>query len=77
MSRGGRFWPVAVVLVITLSLEVAPLPGPMEYWRAPWVALAVIYWSMALPHRVNIRLRSLLLLPVFATKCPQNPTPPH
>jgi rod shape-determining protein MreD len=54
MSRGGRFWPVAVVLVITLSLEVAPLPGPMEYWRAPWVALAVIYWSMRQPGRYGV-----------------------
>jgi rod shape-determining protein MreD len=54
MSRGARIWPVVVVLIIALSLEVAPLPGALEYWRAPWVALAVIYWSMRQPGRYGV-----------------------
>ncbi len=54
MRRRTRFWPVALVLVIALSLEVAPLPSPLEYWRAPWVALAVIYWCMRQPGRYGV-----------------------
>ena len=49
MSQAGRFWPVAVVLLVALSLEVAPLPDALQIWRAPWVALALIFWSMRQP----------------------------
>ena len=54
MSQAGRFWPVAVVLLVALSLEVAPLPGALQMWRAPWVALALIFWSMRQPGRYGV-----------------------
>lgn len=54
MRRGARFWPMAVALLVALSLEVAPLPGEIDAWRPPWVALTVIYWSMLQPGRYGV-----------------------
>jgi len=54
VNRGARFWPVVLVLVVALSLEIAPLPGAVTYWRAPWVALALIYWCMRQPGRYGV-----------------------
>jgi len=54
MRRGARIWPVAVALLVALSLEVAPLPEGIEVWRPPWVALTVIYWAMLQPGRYGV-----------------------
>lgn len=35
-------------------LTIIPLPDWATLWRPEWVALAVIYWSMALPRRVGL-----------------------
>jgi len=35
-------------------LAVLPLPTWLQWGRPDWVALTLIYWSIALPHRVGI-----------------------
>ena len=45
---------IAVTLVIALVLSVMPMPENLEYYRLQWVALVLIYWSMALPERVGV-----------------------
>jgi rod shape-determining protein MreD len=35
-------------------LMMVPLPDWMEAWRPAWVTLFLIYWVMALPHRVGL-----------------------
>ncbi len=35
-------------------LTIVPLPEWAVLWRPEWVALVVIYWSMALPRRVGV-----------------------
>ena len=48
------------ILVIPLSLMMAliltmmPLPDWAQVYRPDWVALILIYWSMALPKRVGL-----------------------
>ena len=31
-----------------------PLPSLLDAYRPDWVALVVLYWVIALPHRINI-----------------------
>lgn len=49
-----RIWPVAVTLLAALSLEVAPLPGMARVWAPPWLAMVIIYWSLAYPRRYGL-----------------------
>ena len=61
MIRGGpRIWPVVIFLLVALSLEVAPLPDSAAPWRPPWMALAVIYWSMRQPGRYGVGIAWLI-----------------
>lgn len=58
MSAAGshRIWPVVLSLLIALSLEVTPLPGMARLWAPPWLAMVVIYWSLAFPRRYGLGL---------------------
>ena len=53
--RGSHgLWVVVVSFLIAALLMVLPLPEWMEYYRPEWMALAVIYWVMALPNRIGL-----------------------
>lgn len=41
-------------LVVGLVLMILPLPDWVQIYRPNWVALILIYWSMALPKRVGL-----------------------
>ncbi|CAB0150557.1 Rod shape-determining protein MreD [Pseudidiomarina piscicola] len=45
--------PLLVSYVIALVLMVMPIPALFEPWRPDWVALVVLYWLIAIPHRVG------------------------
>lgn len=49
----GR-WVIFLSIFVALALAVWPLPDVMKAWWPSWLALALIYWGMALPFRVNI-----------------------
>ncbi len=53
---GLRFLAVYLSLVVALVLVILPLPLPdwVQIYRPNWVALTLIYWSMALPKRVGL-----------------------
>lgn len=40
--------------IIALMLTVMPLPEWAINWRPAWIPLVLIYWCMAVPHRVGI-----------------------
>jgi len=68
MIRGRpRIWPVVIFFLVALSLEVAPLPDTAAPWRPPWMALAVVYWSIRQPGRYGVGIAWLtgLLLDVL------------
>ena len=41
-------------LVVALVLMILPLPDWVQIYRPNWVALVLIYWSMAMPKRVGL-----------------------
>ena len=54
MYRKSVIWPVWVVMLAAISLEVLPLPGFVQPLRPPWAAIAVIYWTMMWPRRFGL-----------------------
>ena len=49
-----RYLVIYLSLVIGLILMILPLPDWAQSYRPNWVALILIYWSMALPKRVGL-----------------------
>ncbi len=45
---------IALSFIGALALTVFPLPDWLAVARPEWVALVLIYWSMALPSRVGV-----------------------
>lgn len=54
LKASHGLWVIVVTFIIAALLLVMPLPDSMEYYRPEWVALVVIYWAMALPHRFGL-----------------------
>ena len=49
-----RYLVIYLSLVVAIVLMILPLPDWVQIYRPNWVALALIYWSMALPKRVGL-----------------------
>jgi len=54
------YWVILLSFLVAYVLAVLPLPQWLLWARPEWVALAVIYWTIALPHRVGIATALLL-----------------
>lgn len=50
-ARGG--WVILFTFLFALMLSTLPMPELFEWARPEWVGLTLIYWSLALPHRVG------------------------
>jgi rod shape-determining protein MreD len=48
------YWVILVTFVVALVLAVLPLPQWLLWARPEWLALALIYWTIALPQRVGV-----------------------
>ncbi len=53
-ERPNATWVIVVTVFVALVLTIVPLPQSLEGFRPAWIALTVIYWSMALPQRVSV-----------------------
>lgn len=45
---------VFLTLLLGLVLSVMPMSSGLQPWRPEWALMIVLYWVLALPHRVNI-----------------------
>lgn len=60
MERVHGYWVILLSFFAAYVLAVIPMPHWMQWVRPEWLALILIYWTIALPHRVGI-LTALLL----------------
>ncbi|KOR30889.1 rod shape-determining protein MreD, partial [Achromatium sp. WMS3] len=47
-------WVIIIILLIATVLSIMPIPFWARYFRPQWVTLVLIYWTLALPQRINI-----------------------
>lgn len=45
---------IYLTILSALILSILPMPSLLDYHRPDWLALVVMYWVIALPHRVNL-----------------------
>ena len=45
---------IYLTILVAMVLAILPLPPALDSFRPDWVMLVVIYWVLALPHRVNV-----------------------
>lgn len=50
----ARLLVIPLSLLVGLTLTILPLPEWARIYRPDWVALVLLYWSMALPKRVGL-----------------------
>ncbi|HAS51276.1 MAG TPA: rod shape-determining protein MreD [Gammaproteobacteria bacterium] len=53
-TQPNGHWVIALSLLIAFLLSGVALPGALDRFRPDWVAMVLIYWCMALPHRIGI-----------------------
>lgn len=53
-QRAQGYWVILVSFFVAYVLAVLPMPLWLQWARPEWVALTLIYWAIALPHRVGI-----------------------
>jgi rod shape-determining protein MreD len=53
-GRPHGTWFIMLTIVIASLLGIMPLPQWLEIWRPEWIALVVVYWVIALPHRIGL-----------------------
>jgi rod shape-determining protein MreD len=49
-----KYLVIYLTLLVALVLMILPLPDWAQIYRPNWMALVLIYWSMALPQRVGL-----------------------
>ena len=47
-------WLIALTVITAVLLSVVPLPVWAQWGRPEWLALVLLYWVIALPHRVGL-----------------------
>lgn len=52
--RSSHWIAIILTLIAALALTILPLPGWASWWRPEWLALTIVYWSMALPRHTGI-----------------------
>lgn len=57
-ASGNRY--ILLSLLIALALTILPLPDTISSYQPEWVALVLLYWIMALPHRIGVNVAWIL-----------------
>lgn len=53
-SRSSGRWVIYLSLFITMCLSIAPWPSHLATLMPSWTLLTLMYWNIALPHKVSI-----------------------
>lgn len=53
-TNTGGMSTVIVSFIVAMILLLFPLPDYLVWWRPNWLLMVLIYWTMALPHRIGI-----------------------
>lgn len=48
------YWVIVCSLLVAAVLAVLPLDRGIAWWRPEWMLLVLVYWTIALPHRVGL-----------------------
>ena len=48
------YWLIALSLLAAAILALVPLERSLAWWRPEWALLVLVYWTIALPHRVGM-----------------------
>lgn len=52
--RSNGTWFIVLSIVLGSLLGIVPMPEWLELWRPEWIALVLVYWVIALPHRIGL-----------------------
>ncbi len=47
-------WVIMLSFLAAFLLSILPMPAWLQWARPEWVALVLIYWVIALPHRIGV-----------------------
>lgn len=50
--QGGSI--IVITIIIAMLLMLLPIAESLRFARPEWVLMTLIYWAMALPHRVGV-----------------------
>lgn len=53
-DKGRNSWVIVISFIFAFVLSIIPLPLELQAFMPEWIMLVLIYWCMALPHRVGI-----------------------
>lgn len=48
------YWVILVSFLSAVLLAILPMDRSLAWWRPEWVLLTLVYWTIALPHRVGL-----------------------
>ena len=54
LKRWQGMWFIFLSFIVSMMLDILPLPTWVAFWWPDWSALVLIYWCIAVPHRVGI-----------------------
>jgi len=53
-AGNSPWWFINISILVALVMTIMPLPIQMKPFWPDWAAMVIIYWAIALPHRVSI-----------------------
>jgi rod shape-determining protein MreD len=54
MNRNGQRVIIALSLVGAFMLQLTPIPEWSVAWRPAWIVMAIIFWSLSVPHHFGV-----------------------